>query len=81
MKILFFGRLAERVGREVEFDLPAEGCSVAVLRQLLCTALPAAAEELARPSNRACIDRTVVAESAHVLPSHEVAFVPPLSGG
>ena len=81
MKVLFFGRLAERAGREVELDLPEEGCSVAELRQRLCIALPEAAEDLARPSNRACIDQVMAAESARVLPSHEVAFVPPLSGG
>ena len=81
MKVLFFGRLADRLGREVELDLPEEGCSVAELRQRLCTTFPEAAEELARPSNRACIDQTVAAESARVLPGHEVAFVPPLSGG
>ena len=30
---------------------------------------------------RACIDREIAPESALVLPSHEVAFIPPLSGG
>ena len=81
MKVLFFGRLAERAGREVEFDLPEAGCTVAELRRRLAEALPAAADDLAKPSNRACIDRAIAAESAHVLPCHEVAFVPPLSGG
>lgn len=83
MKILFFGRLAERAGREVEvdLDLSEEGCSVAELRQRLCAAFPDAADDLAKASNRACIDRTIAPESARVLPHQEVAFVPPLSGG
>lgn len=81
MKVLFFGRLAERAGREVELDLAEEGCTVAELRQRLAVAVPAAADELAKPSNRACIDQALAAEGARVLPSHEVAFVPPLSGG
>jgi molybdopterin synthase sulfur carrier subunit len=81
MKILFFGRLAERAGRELELDLPAEGCTVAELRQRLVSVLPAAADDVAKPSNRACIDQAIAPEDARVLPSHEVAFVPPLSGG
>ena len=81
MKVLFFGMLAERAGREVEFDLPDEGCTVAELRRRLAETLPEVAGELAKPSNRACIDQAVANEDARVLPSHEVAFVPPLSGG
>ena len=81
MKVLFFGKLAERAGREVELHVGEEGCTIADLRLRLAEALPAAADELAKPSNRACIDRSIVEETARVLPGHEVAFVPPLSGG
>jgi molybdopterin synthase sulfur carrier subunit len=81
MKILLFGRLAERAGREVEVELPAGGCTVAELRLRLADALPHAAHELARPSIRACIDRELAPETARVRPGQEVAFLPPLSGG
>ena len=81
MKILFFGRLADSSGREVELDLPAEGCTVAELRRRLAGALPQAAGELTRPSIRACIDLEVAPETARVMPGQEVAFLPPLSGG
>ncbi len=81
MKILFFGSLGERVGRELDIALPERGCTVAELRARLAEALPAAAALLAGPSVRACIDREVAAEDARVLPGHEVAFIPPLSGG
>jgi molybdopterin converting factor small subunit len=74
MKILFFGRLAESLGREVDLELPEVGCTVAELRLRL-------GEAVASPAVRACIDRSIVQESARVLPHHEVAFVPPLSGG
>jgi molybdopterin converting factor small subunit len=77
MKILLFGRLGEAIGREIEFDLPAEGCTVAELR----AALASAHGEIGAATVRACIDREIVPESARVLSGHEVAFVPPLSGG
>ncbi|TMJ19910.1 MAG: MoaD/ThiS family protein [Alphaproteobacteria bacterium] len=74
MKILFFGRLADSLGRELELDVPETGCTVAELRGRLAGAVSS-------PGVRACIDRVIVADSARVLPHHEVAFVPPLSGG
>jgi len=77
MKILFFGRLGETIGREIEFDLPAEGCTVAELRAALAETHGA----LGAGTVRACIDREIAPESALVLPGHEIAFVPPLSGG
>jgi molybdopterin converting factor small subunit len=77
MKILFFGRLGDTIGREVDFDLPDGGLTVAELRAALATTYGG----LAAPSVRACIDREIASESALVLPDHEVAFIPPLSGG
>jgi molybdopterin converting factor small subunit len=74
MKILFFGRLAESLGREVELELPQGGCTVAELRERLGAAVSS-------PTVRACIDRSIAPEGARVLPHHEVAFVPPVSGG
>jgi len=81
MRIFLFGKLAERVGREVEYDVPADGCTVGELRRGLAAAVPPIADTLAQLSTRACIDREMVSESARVLPGQEVAFVPPLSGG
>jgi molybdopterin converting factor small subunit len=77
MKILFFGRLGETIGREIQVDVPAGGCTVAELRARLA----AVHGELGAGTVRACIDRQIVPETALVLPGHEVAFVPPLSGG
>lgn len=81
MKILFFGGLAESLGRELELDVPDAGCTVAELRHRLAGAVPEAAGQLSSSRVRACIDQVIVAESARVLPRHEIAFVPPLSGG
>jgi sulfur-carrier protein len=77
MRILLFGRLAETIGREIDFDLPDGGCTVAELR----AALAKEHGGLAAASVRACIDHEIAPESALVLPGQEVAFVPPLSGG
>jgi molybdopterin synthase sulfur carrier subunit len=80
VKILLFGALGEEIGREVEGELPPEGCSVADLRRLLVDRNPSCAP-LARPSVRACVDQAIVPEDFVVRPGQEVAFVPPLSGG
>lgn len=81
MRILFFGKLGAAIGPEIELDLGPEGCTVSELRARLAKALPQAANELSRPTNRACIDQQLVQETARVRPGQEVAFLPPLSGG
>jgi sulfur-carrier protein len=77
MKLLFFGRLGDRIGREMDVELPAEGCAVAELRRMLSEAAP----EVASSSVRVSVDWTIVPDSFVVRPEHEVAFLPPLSGG
>ena len=81
MKILLFGKLADKAGREIDVDLPDAGCTVAELRERLCREKPGLAADLSAPSIKACIDQQVAGEHARVLPRHEVAFIPPLSGG
>lgn len=81
MKILLFGRLADRAGREVEIDVPAAGCTIAALRDLVAAACPGLAGELDPARIRACIDRELASEGSLARPGQEVAFLPPLSGG
>ncbi len=81
MEIRFFGRLGERIGREIEIEPPPPGCTVGELRVLLAALYPDAAEELASMSTRACIDDTIVGEEAAVDPARAVEFFPPVSGG
>lgn len=81
VRILFFGRVADRFGRETEFDLPPAGCSVAELREALVEGDAEAAGALSARLVRACVDQVVVADSFRVLPGQEIAFIPPVSGG
>lgn len=80
IEVALFGKLAERIGRQVAIDLP-DGATVADLRAALRTAYPEIADELARPSTRACVDQAMVPEHFAVPSGGEVAFLPPLSGG
>ncbi|MDT9599884.1 MoaD/ThiS family protein [Sphingosinicella rhizophila] len=81
MKILFFGRLGDMVGRETHVEVPPETRTVADLRQLLAQLHPAASEDLSRPSLRACVNDLIVGENYVVADSETVEFFPPLSGG
>jgi molybdopterin converting factor small subunit len=80
-KILFFGRFAEQVGREIEFDLPAGGCTVRELRELLIERLPAADESWRNRCISICVDQVISPEGGWVRPGQEIAIMPPLSGG
>jgi molybdopterin converting factor small subunit len=75
MRVLFFGRVADQLGRERQVELPSAGCTIAELRRLI------AADVLGRPGVRASIDRQVVGEEAFVRPGAEVAFFSVFSGG
>ena len=79
MKIHFYGRLAESVGREIEVDVP-ESCSVSELRALLATEYPRAANALGHRV-RALVGDIVVADSHIVRSGDSVEFFPPVSGG
>jgi molybdopterin synthase sulfur carrier subunit len=75
MRILFFGRVADALGRERDVELPAAGCTIAELRALISP------DVLARPGVRASLDKQVVGEEAFVRPGAEVAFFSVFSGG
>jgi sulfur-carrier protein len=81
MKVQFFGRIGDRIGREVGLDLPPDGCSVADLRSRLALLHPHAKADLMSPSLRACVDETIATEDQIVSEGETVAFFPPLSGG
>ena len=72
MKITFYGRLAERFGREIEVDLP-EGATVAALR--------ARFDGLEAAAVRALVNDELAGEDAAVRSGDRVDFLPPLSGG
>jgi molybdopterin synthase sulfur carrier subunit len=81
MKVQFFGRLGERIGRETSLELPAGVRTVAALRAALAAAHPGARAELLSPRIRACVDDVIVGDDAPIRADSEVAFFPPLSGG
>ena len=81
MDILFFGKLGDRIGREVSIEPPPGVCTVRELRALLASLHPAAEADLTSPSLRACVGDEIVAEDFHVGAERSVEFFPPLSGG
>jgi molybdopterin converting factor small subunit len=80
-KLLFFGRVAEQLGREREVDIPDAGCTVAALRRLLSDSDPAAAELMTSGKTLASVDQEMAGDDVLIHPGQEVAFFSPLSGG
>jgi len=72
MKIGFYGRLAERFGREVEIDLP-DGATVAAAR--------ARFDGLDAATVRALVNDVTAGEDTPLRSGDRVDFLPPLSGG
>jgi molybdopterin converting factor small subunit len=80
VKVLFYGRLAEAIGSELEVDAPT-GCSIAELREAVIESHPAAEDALRNKRARACVGDTVVHDSYVVDATDRVEFLPPVSGG
>ena len=81
MKIGFFGRLAERMGREIDLDSAPSDRSVADVRRRLADLYPESAGDFASRTVRACVDDAIVPDSHVVRPGQRIEFLPPLSGG
>lgn len=80
MKIIFHGRLADLVGRELDLHLE-EPCTIARLRQRIAASFPAAASLLEDRRVRACVMDELVADDRRVQATDEVEFLAPVSGG
>ena len=80
MRILFHGRLAEAIGRELDLDAAA-GCSVAELRERLIADHPEAKQPLRSRRARTCVGDTMVHDDYVLQASDTVEFLPPVSGG
>ena len=78
-RVLFFGKVAEAMGREHEVDVPADGCTIADLRKLI--AAQTGADALLQKGVRASVDKQVAGEEALVSHESEVAFFSVFSGG
>lgn len=80
MKVLFYGRLADSLGPQVQVDAP-EDCTVAQLREKLIAAYPGAAEMFRNRRTRAFVCDTLVFDDHHLSGHQTVEFLPPVSGG
>jgi molybdopterin converting factor small subunit len=80
VKVVFYGRLADVIGPELDVSLPP-GCSVSQLRDRLAAEHPAAEQVLRSRRARTCIGDALVRDD-HVLSATDtVEFLPPVSGG
>jgi molybdopterin converting factor small subunit len=80
MKILFYGRLAEAFGPEIDIDAPA-GWSIAQVRDRIAVEHPGSAAALLGRRVLACVGGSVVRDDYVVGERDHVEFLPPVSGG
>ncbi|HEX6604042.1 MAG TPA: MoaD/ThiS family protein [Sphingomicrobium sp.] len=80
MKILFYGRLAEAIGPELDVEGGA-GCSVAELRDMLAAEHPGVEPVLRSKRARACVGDTLVNDDYRLDGADTLEFLPPVSGG
>lgn len=81
MTITMYGKLGELIARELAWEVPREGISVALLRQALADRHPGAREDLLSPRLRACVGDAVVSDAHRVADGDAVELLPPVSGG
>jgi molybdopterin converting factor small subunit len=79
--LTFYGSLADRIGRTLTADAPADVRDVAGLKAWLASAYPQAATELLRPGTRAVIGDKIVSDAAPLDGAMAVELLPPVSGG
>ena len=80
MRVLFFGRLQDAVGKS-QLDLEGGFSTIEELRAELSRITPELAVALQHPSIRVAVDRAIIVGEADLSRAAEVAFMPPLSGG
>jgi molybdopterin synthase sulfur carrier subunit len=80
MKVVFYGRLADAVGSEIDLEIPV-GCSIAEMRKLLAAEHPDAAASLAGGRALACVGGSYVSDDYVTSAGDQVEFLPPVSGG
>ena len=80
MKIRFYGRLSELIGREIDLDA-AESISVGDLFQRLAQAHADAASALLNPRVRAVVADEIVPRDFILDPGEDLEILPIVSGG
>lgn len=79
MRVLFFGKIAQRAGEGREVDAAAFS-TVAEVTDFLCED-PDLAELLRSPAVVTVLDDVVVKGAAPIASAKELAYLPPISGG
>ena len=80
MKLLFYGRLADLLGRERHVDA-ASSSTIGQLRDRLITEHEHAKDELNGRRVRICVADALVGDDHVVHSDDTVEFLPPVSGG
>ncbi|MBI1197946.1 MAG: molybdopterin synthase sulfur carrier subunit [Phenylobacterium sp.] len=81
VRVLFFGKLADRFGRMRDVDIPPGGCTVGALKPRLAAGIEAG-DVLNDADIRTAVDQQLVLnDEVHIRPGQEVAFLPAFSGG
>ena len=80
MKVLFYGRLAETIGSELEMEAPP-GRSVGELRERLIADHPQAEQPLRSKRARTCVGDQLVGDDYRLASGDKLEFLPPFSGG
>jgi sulfur-carrier protein len=80
MKVLFYGRLAEAIGPELEVDA-SPGSSVADVRERLAAEHPNAAAVLRNKRALSFVGERLVRDDYRLAAGDTLEFLPPVSGG
>lgn len=80
MRVLFYGRLADTIGAELEVDA-SPGCSVAEVRDRLAAEHPEAEDLLRSRRALTCVGDRMVRGDHRLAAGETLEFLPPVSGG
>lgn len=80
MKVLFHGRLAEAIGRELDVTT-SSGSSVAEVRDRILAEHPQARDMLQSGRGLTCVGDRLVREDYCLAAGDTLEFLPPVSGG
>jgi molybdopterin synthase sulfur carrier subunit len=80
VKVLFYGRLAEAIGPELELESPS-GCSVAEMRDRLVAEHPHVEGALRSKRALTCVGDMLVHDDYRLHAGDTLEFLPPVSGG
>lgn len=81
MEVVFYGRLAELIGQQIDLDVPGGQCTIQDLKALIAREHPDASQHLLDRSVRGCVADEIVPDSFVVGDGQRVEFFPPVSGG